>query len=148
MTDAVVPTNFASARWESPAFVRKSRIFRATASSARTFSNSANRSGLPSKNRLWIISTASVVVFFCRMSGSLFMGVFSWILFKSLFPFDRPVNFLWGDCALLNDPVGENRGDLPVEKVKNPVVDSLQPDAQFVDLITQQIGFRASQFMA
>src|ERR1035438_1632757 len=62
MTDAVVPTSLPSCVWVRPALVRKPKIFRATSSFALASSKPFSRSGLPSYNRRWRISTASVVV--------------------------------------------------------------------------------------
>jgi hypothetical protein len=69
------------------------------------------------------------------------------IRLKPLLSRDDSIDFPRSDRAFFHNSVRDHRGNSPVEKVQNPVVDSLKADAEFVNAIAQEIRFRPPQFV-
>lgn len=57
------------------------------------------------------------------------------------------VNVLRRHDALLDQPMGDHCGDIPVKGLQNAVIDSLQSDTKLVDPVPKEIGLGPAQFV-
>ena len=67
---------------------------------------------------------------------------------KPLLSFNGPIDLLRRDRPLLRKTVRDHGRHCAVEEVQGPVVNASQADAQFVDIVAQEVGLWPPQFVA
>ena len=75
------------------------------------------------------------------------MGMSFGILLKFQLSLNGAFNVLRGNLAFFDYAMSQNSSGSFVKEVENPIIDSAMTDSEFIDIVTQIIGFRASELM-